>query len=225
LAPLSVIIPTLNAASGLPSTFAALYEGVQEGLIAELIVSDGGSGDDTLLLSDEVGAVILRGEAGRGAQLRRGGEAGKGAWMLFLHADTVLPVGWTQLVRTHMQSGDGAACFKLSFDDESSAAGRVAGWANLRTKYLSLPYGDQGLLVSRRLYKDVGGYPDQPLMEDVAIARKLRGKITVLPGTVRTSAARYTAQGWVKRGWRNLTLLVRYLMGADPEKLASAYRR
>ena len=124
-----------------------------------------------------------------------------------------------------MASGEGAAVFRLGFDVDGVMPRFVAGWANLRTALFGLPYGDQGLLIPQHVLDAIGGYPDQPLMEDVAIARRLRGQITRLPLTVRTSAARYRKDGWIRRGGRNLLLLLRYLLGADPASLARAYRR
>jgi hypothetical protein len=99
-----------------------------------------------------------------------------------------------------------------------------AGWANLRSRVFGLPYGDQGLLLTRSLYDSVGGYSDQPLMEDVAIVRALRGRLRALPIRALTSAARYEQQGWLRRGARNLWTLTRYFGGADLKRLAEAYR-
>ena len=101
----------------------------------------------------------------------------------------------------------------------------VAGWANIRSRVFGLPYGDQGLLLRRALLEEVGGVPEIPLMEDVALARALRGRLCALPGTALTSAERYQAEGWFRRGARNLTVLLRYLLGVPPERLVRAYRR
>ncbi|SEQ36243.1 TIGR04283 family arsenosugar biosynthesis glycosyltransferase [Thalassobius taeanensis] len=223
-AALSVIIPTLNAAPGLPSCLAALMEGLEAGLIRELIISDGGSTDATLQIAEEVGAQIITGPPSRGGQIKRGIAAAQGDWLLVLHADTLLSPGWSKLALAHLNSPQ-AACFRLGFDAAGLAPRMVAGWANLRTRAFGLPYGDQGLLIPRALHDRIGGYRDIALMEDVAIARALRGQITVLPVTARTSAARYAQAGWVRRGCRNLWTLTRFLCGADPDALAQAYRR
>ncbi len=221
-AKLSVVIPTLDAAEGLARSLPALGEGLQAGLIRELVVSDGGSQDATLRIATEAGSEVVQGPAGRGGQLRRGAKAAGGEWFLFLHADTELPEGWAAMVQDRMAQG-APGYFLLGFDTGGVAATLVAGWANLRARYLGLPYGDQGLLVSRRDYDAAGGFPDIPLMEDVAIARALAPRLHPMPGRVRTSAARYQRDGWVRRGARNLSLLVRYLAGADPERLARRY--
>lgn len=224
-APLSIVIPTLNAEGELPACLAALMEGLTAGLIRELIVSDGGSDDATRQIAAEAGAEWLSGAPSRGGQLRRGCAASKGEWLLVLHADTRLEPGWAAAVSQHLQEGQGRpACFRLRFRARGAAAAWVAGWANLRARLFGLPYGDQGLLLRRQDYDAAGGYPDQPLMEDVALVRRL-GQLTVLPPAALTSAARYQRQGWLRRGSRNLLTLTRYFLGADPEALARAYRK
>jgi rSAM/selenodomain-associated transferase 2 len=224
-APISVVIPSLNAAAALPACLAALVEGLQAGLIREVILSDGGSIDGTPQLAEGWGGEVISGAPSRGGQLRRGCEAARGEWLLVLHADTVLAPGWTDAVQDHMARGAGAAgWFRLRFDQRGLAPRLVAGWANLRSRF-GLPYGDQGLLLPRALYDAVGGYPDQPLMEDVALARALRGRLARLEGIAVTSAEKYRRQGWLRRGGRNLWTLMRYAMGTSPDALAESYRR
>jgi hypothetical protein len=222
---ISVIVPTLNAAAVLPRCLEALIEGLAMGQIRELIVTDGESSDATALIAVQAGGEMVTGPPSRGGQLRRGCDVARGGWLLIVHADTVLAPGWAQAVADHIaQEGAGPAWFRLAFDDTGLMAGFVAGWANLRSRLFSLPYGDQGLLVSRADYDRAGGYPDQPLMEDVALVRAL-GRLTGLPATARTSAARYRRDGWVRRGAGNLWTLLRYFAGADPDDLAARYRR
>ncbi|MBO9444538.1 TIGR04283 family arsenosugar biosynthesis glycosyltransferase [Ruegeria sp. R14_0] len=222
-APISIVIPTLNAGDSLPATLGALMEGLHTGLIRELIVSDGGSTDQTVGIADEAGAEIVTGPPSRGGQLARGCAAAKGEWLLVLHADTLLQEGWSKPVGDHLSTG-APAVFRLAFRASGFAPTWVAGWANLRSRLFGLPYGDQGLLIPRAMYQQVGGYCDQPLMEDVALVRRLRG-IVVLPTRAFTSADRYQRVGWLRRGARNLWTLTRYFLGVDPERLAQAYRR
>lgn len=223
-APLSIIIPTLNTAPALALVLGALGEGLQAGLIREVIISDGGSKDATRDLAVEAGARFVSGAPGRGGQLRRGAAAAEGPWLLFLHADTLLAPGWSAAVLAHLGQ-ETAAYFRLGFQAEGGWPRFVAGWANVRSRAFGLPYGDQGLLISAALYRSVGGYADIPLMEDVAMARALKGQMTALPATALTSAERYLQGGWFWRGARNLWTLGRYLMGADPARLAVGYRR
>lgn len=224
-APFSIIIPTLNAEKALPATLNALLPGVERGLIAEVIVSDGGSGDETCVLADEAGAVIVTGPAGRGGQLRRGADVARGEWLLFLHADTHLPVTWPGALGTHIARSKDAAVFRLCFRD-ADFRGRFTAWfANMRTAWFDLPYGDQALLVSRALYDQIGGYRDQPLMEDVEIATALKGQIVLLDEVVSTSPERYVRDGWIKRGIANLWTLMRYRMGSSPDVLSKDYHK
>lgn len=224
-APLSVVIPTLDAEGVLAPCLAALFEGVQAGLIRELIVVDGGSGDRTVEIAREVGAEVIETSPSRGGQLRAGCAAARAEWLLVLHVDTVLQEGWTDAVAAHL-TGDKAGYFRLRFDAGGWQAALVAGWANLRSRLFGLPYGDQGVLLRRALYEDVGGYRDIPLMEDVALMRCLgRSRIVALDAVAVTSAARYRRQGWLRRGARNLWTLLRYFAGVNPERLAEAYRR
>lgn len=223
-AELSIVIPTLDAADRIGPCLAALAEPLGEGLIRELILADGGSSDDIGAVADAVGAELVRAPRGRGTQLAAGAAAARGGWLLFLHADTVPEPGWAHAVRAHMRDHpDNAGWFRLRFDATGLSPRIVARWANLRARHLGLPYGDQGLLIRRDLYMRVGGHPPVPLMEDVALARALRGRLRVLDSVAVTSAARYEAEGWLLRGLRNWSLLMRYLMGAKPDSLVSRY--
>lgn len=219
-AKLTVIIPTLNAEATLPACLAALFEGVEAGLIRELLISDGGSSDATAQIADEVGAELVTGAPSRGGQLRRGAAVARGEWLLILHADTRLSDGWSAAVAAAMAAGR-PGYFKLRFD-AGVAPRLVAGWANLRARLFGLPYGDQGLLISRRAYEAAGGYPDIPLMEDVALVRNLP-RLTRIEAEALTEAEKYLRDGWLRRGGRNLLLLTRYLLGADPNRLARKY--
>lgn len=223
-APISIVIPTLNAEAALPACLAALGEGLAAGLIRELVVTDGGSTDATLRIAEAAGAVVVTGPASRGGQLRRGVEAAQGDWLLVLHADTMLADGWAEVVLNTLGQR-GAWYFQLRFDATGLVPRFVAGWANLRSRIFGLPYGDQGMLLDRQTYLEVGGFPDIPLMEDVALARALRGRLRPLPADVVTSAVKYQKQGWLRRGSRNLWTLARYVAGVSPERLAQAYRR
>ena len=144
--------------------------------------------------------MLVTGAASRGGQLRRGVRVARGEWLLVLHADTGLPPGWPEVVKAHIANGQGPAAFRLSFDSRGLMPRVVAGWANLRSNVFGLPYGDQGLLLSRFDYDAAGGYPDIPLMEDVALARALGRRITLLPATVTdqrgTLQARRVAAPW-----------------------------
>ncbi len=230
-APVSVVIPTLEAADRIGPCLGALGEAVMEGVIHEVIVADGGSADAIAEVAEAVGARLVITPRGRGKQLAAGARAARGDWLLFLHADTVLAPGWAAAVLAHVRTRpERAGYFALRFDTQgnapSPAARIVAGWANLRAALFALPYGDQGLLISRALYDQAGGYPPIPLMEDVALVRRIgRRRLARLDAAAVTSASRYGADGWLRRGWRNLTTLALYFLGVAPERLARRYER
>lgn len=223
---ISVVIPTLNAAGTLGPCLASLGPAILDPILTEVIFADGGSKDDTEAIAEATGAKFLRAPRGRGAQLRAGAEEARGAWLLFLHADTELSPDWVEAARAHMAGGEErAGWFRLRFAAEGAAPRLIEGWANLRSR-LGLPYGDQGLLIHRALYHRVGGFPAAPLMEDVAIARALgAGRLAPISAVARTSADRYQRNGWIRQGARNLTTLARYSLGASPETLARSYNR
>lgn len=222
---ISVIIPTLNAAAHLPRALAPLVRGVAEGLVKQAIIADGGSSDDTVAIAEAAGCDVIACARGRGAQLTAGAVAAKADWLLFLHADTILSGAWSEeAARFIAADTQRAGAFTLAFDDESAGARIVAFWARVRARVFKLPYGDQGLLISRTLYDAIGGYRDLPLMEDVDIVRRIGARrLSLLRSRAVTSAEKYRRDGFMRRSSRNLLLLTRYLLGADPAKLAKAY--
>jgi rSAM/selenodomain-associated transferase 2 len=224
---LTVIIPTLNEARRLPLTLAPLVDGAIGGLVRQVIVTDGGSTDETTEIAETAGCDVILSEQGRAKQMRAGASAARGEWLLFLHADTALAEGWvdeTQRFISAPEARTRAAVFRLAFDDRSAAARRIVFWARMRARLMKLPYGDQGLLISRDLYDTIGGYRDMPLMEDVDLVRRIGPKrLCLLDTEAVTSAEKYRRDGYDKRAWRNLSLMARYLLGADPAELAKAY--
>jgi rSAM/selenodomain-associated transferase 2 len=215
---LSVIIPTLNAAHTLPACFDTVRP-----LAHEIIVSDGGSSDGTVELARRMGARLISGPPGRGGQLRRGADMATGRWLLFLHADTLMTSEGTKACQAY-DDETCAAVFRLRFDDTRWRARIVAAAANIRTRMLGLPYGDQGLLISRPLYDAVGGFADMPLMEDVDMARRLKGRLTLLNAHVITAADRYRRDGYARRLLKNWGCMTRYLLGASPDALRDRYQ-
>ncbi|MEM7058846.1 MAG: TIGR04283 family arsenosugar biosynthesis glycosyltransferase [Pseudomonadota bacterium] len=225
-APVSVVIPVLNAADRIGPCLGALGEALFEGLIHEVILADGGSTDAIQDVADSIGALLVETSPGRGKQLAAGARQARGQWLLFVHADSVLGADWAQAVRDHIRTRPRhAGYFHLRFASTHWMAAPVAAWANLRSRLFGLPYGDQGLLIPRTLYDQTGGYPEIPLMEDVAIVRRLRGHLRMLPCEILTDAVRYETEGWFRRGGRNLLTLIRYFLGTPPEKLARGYSR
>ena len=223
---LSVIIPTLNAAARLA---ACLDAAVQWPGPIEILVIDGGSSDETVAIAHARGAKVMPSERGRGVQLQRGGAAAQSDWLLFLHGDTVLADSWTDAAQAFIEnmeksSGTRAAAFRLKLDDGSPAARRIEKLAAWRCTRLGLPYGDQGLLLSRAVYDSAGGYRKLPLMEDVDLIRRIgRKHVGILDADAVTSAARYRRDGWWLRPARNLFCLALYFLGLPPRWIARIY--
>ena len=221
-APISIVIPTLNSETDLYETFGSLVEGIESNLIRELIISDGGSKDKTISIACDVGAVIVEGLCSRGLQISKGIDQSLGDWILILHADTSLSVDWSVKI---LQKTDKnfAYYFKLKFKSNSMFARILEYWAKIRSKFLCLPYGDQGLFIHRDLLKAVGGFPKIPIMEDVALADKLKGKIKPMNIHAYTSAEKYQNKGWIRQSMINFFIFIQFRLGKDPHKLFKNY--
>jgi rSAM/selenodomain-associated transferase 2 len=223
---LSVVIASLNAASTISATLDCLVEAAVA-MSTEIVIADGGSADATASIAEKVGATLIVTEKGRGRQLAAGAKAARGRWLLFLHADTVLEPFWSATATTFMGVPSNqlrGGYFKLALGDPAPPARRIERLANWRARTFGLPYGDQGLLMSRTMYNSLGGYPDLPLMEDVEMVRRIgKERLVELPATATTSAARYKQGGYVLRPLRNLSLLGLYFLGVPPNRLAKLY--
>jgi len=227
---ISVIIPTLNAEERLAACLTALVPAVVEGLIREVTLVDGGSIDRTLKIADQAGVDVMSSEPGRGVQLKAGARRARQPWLLFLHADSVLSPGWDVEVADFIERVDlgrlpqSAATFRFALDDFGTAPRLLERAVSLRNSLLALPYGDQGLLISRRLYDEIGGFKPMPLMEDVDIVRRLgRRRVHRLRATALTSANRYRQEGYARRSVRNAACLSLYALGMPAERLVRLY--
>lgn len=227
---ITVVIPTLNAETGLSATLTALVPAVVEGLVREVIVVDGGSSDRTLSIAEQAGVEVVASPAGRGGQLRAGAARARFPWLLFLHADTVLEPGWEREAVAFMERVNAgarepaAAAFDFALDDMGFAPRCVEFFVRLRCILLRLPYGDQGLLISGQLYSEIGGYRVMPLMEDVDIVQRLkRRQIILLRPRAVTSALRYRRDGYVKRVMKNQFCLLLYMLRVPIGRIAQVY--
>ncbi|HXI86864.1 MAG TPA: TIGR04283 family arsenosugar biosynthesis glycosyltransferase [Parvularculaceae bacterium] len=227
---ISVVIPTFNAAPRLSDCLEALVPAAVEGLVKEVVISDGGSSDKTEAIAEAAGAVFLAGPKGRGGQLARGAAAAHGRWLLFLHADTVLDPEWGAEALGCVSDEARAGVFTLAFDAEGLAPKLIAAGAMARTRLLKSPYGDQGLLISRALYDEIGGFAGIPLLEDVDIVRRIvrakgRAALIVLKARAVTSAALYERDGYIRRVFKNARCLWDYHRGVPPARIAENYYR
>lgn len=225
---LSVVIPTLNAEKMLLRTLSGLMDGVFDGVVKEVIVVDGGSTDATRRLADEAGVTVLVTQKGRGHQLRTGGAHAKCSWLLFLHADTVLSKEWSREVQKFVKAQRGskphAAAFNFALDDQGLQASLLEKAVSMRSRFLKLPYGDQGLLIHRDHYHEIGGYAEIPLMEDVDIVRRIGGgRLDILKSRALTSSERFRQNGYLVRSAKNVSLLGLYYLRVPPRVLVRLY--
>ncbi len=228
---LSVIVPTLNGERGLARTLTALVVPAAEGVVSQVVVSDGGSGDMTLEIADGFGCDIVHAPRGRGQQLAAGAAEAKRNWLMFLHADTVLEEGWHHDVRAFIERQEKkderrryAGAFRFALDDDGTGARLLENAVALRCLLFALPYGDQGLVISARHYAEVGGFRQIPLMEDVDLVRRIgRRRLTMMRPRAITSASRYTERGYVARMARNLLCLSLYYLRVPPRVIARLY--
>jgi glycosyltransferase involved in cell wall biosynthesis len=174
---ISVVIPTLNSERLLPRCFDSLIPAAVRGVVREVIVADGGSSDETLIIADAAGAHIARAGRSRSAQMVAGMAAARSEWFLFLHPETALEPGWEVEAESFMhQARPGrptAGVFRFAREEFGGAARRAETRVALRAALFALPYGDQGLLIPRRLYQKVGGYRVLPALEDADIVRRI----------------------------------------------------
>lgn len=225
-----LVIPTLNAATHLP---ALLAQG--RAATCPVYVTDGGSTDATLSRAAAARANIISGTAGRGYQLRRAVgwalEQSDCDWALIVHADCTLPEAWMDSVQAHMNTHPTQAAYFTFGADARGWRPRFMEWVvGLRDIWPLLPYGDQGLLISKDMYQAVGGYRDQALFEDVDIIRAIKTQygrkgLRRLPGRIMTDVSAYERDGFAARTWRNVMIMRDYNRGMSIDDLVARYTR
>ena len=219
---LTAVLPTLNAARTLGFTLAAL-----DGLVAGVVVADGGSTDETAAIATAAGAMLVTAPRGRGSQIAAGVAAVTTLWILVLHADTRPRPGWRAAAEAFMAdpaNARRAAYFRFALDDASDQARRLERMVAWRCRRLGLPYGDQGLLVARDFLAERGGFSPIPIMEDVDIVRRIgRARLVGLEAAFVTSAARWRDGGWWRRSARNLACLALWFAGVPAARIARLY--
>lgn len=221
---ISAIIPTCNEAENivrfLPELIAV--QGV------EVIVVDGGSSDGTPGIAAAHGVRVLQVQSNKGLQMNAGAGIASGEILLFLHADTRLVPGFApEIIHALSLPGVVAGAFSLKIDGNGLGLRVIERLVNIRARALQMPYGDQGMFVKRSLFSEVGEYPVQPILEDFEMVRKLksRGRIKILPLAAITSARRWQELGILKTSLINQAIIIGYLLGVSPAKLAAWYRQ
>ena len=216
---LSVIIPTFNE----EKTIGHTLDRVRGGCVWEVIVVDGQSTDRTREIARAHGATVVESPPSRGRQLTLGASIATGDTLLFLHADTSLPWGFDDYVfRALEQPGVCAGAFRLLIDDEARSFRLIERMVNFRSRIRQMPYGDQAIFVRADVFREAGGFPDMPIMEDYALIRRLRrmGRIEIAPATVVTSARRWIKHGVWRTTLRNQIYIAAYWMGVPPARIA-----
>lgn len=217
----SVVIPTLNEEA---------IVGKQVGHVlalepdVEVIVADGGSTDATASEAAGAGAVVVQGPRGRGSQLNVGAARATGDVLLFLHADTRLPANAFELLRGRFANEEvQIGTFRLAFDREHWLFALYTFFSGFDSVFTT--FGDQCIVVRRSFFEALGGFPEWPLFEDVALLQKARQRTSVcsFPAAVVTSARRFEREGIVRQSLRNAWYVLRYLGGMSPWELAAKY--
>lgn len=219
---ISVIIPTLNEATSIARTVA----GVREAGACEVVVVDGGSGDGTFGIVTSLADIALSAPRGRASQMNAGARAATGEILLFLHADTVLPRNFPQLLQDALHD---PAVLGGRFDVRLDACGwsfrMIETLMNVRSRLTRIATGDQAIFIRRDVFVAVGGFSELELMEDIEFSRRLKrmGKITCLRAQVVTSARRWQRDGV----WRTIGLMwllrLAYFLGVPPRRLKTFY--
>ena len=221
---ISIIIPVLNEANTINAVLARIL-GTSN---LEVIVVDGGSQDETVALAQSVGVKVISATGGRANQMNAGAAVATGSILLFLHADTHLPPAFDTFIRQVLQNtGVIAGAFELRIDAELWGIRLIEKMVNLRSRFLSLPYGDQAIFLKASIFKEIGGFPNLSIMEDFELMRRLKryGKIVIAPASVVTSGRRWQKLGVVRTTLINQLIIIGYFLGVPPAKLARWYRQ
>jgi len=219
---LSVIIPTLNEERNL----APLLERLATCERVQVIVADGESGDGTAAVAQSLGAETISVPKGRARQMNAGAARAKGKALLFLHADSRPPRHFDLLVRRALAAGAAGGAFAFAVEDDSPFLRFITRTTNFRSRRLGVVFGDQGIFANADAFRRAGGFPEQPIMEDYELVRRLRriGEFLILDEAVVSSGRRWRAVGAVRNSFVNVVITWAYVLGVPPARLERWYR-
>ncbi|MGR9072460.1 MAG: TIGR04283 family arsenosugar biosynthesis glycosyltransferase [Gammaproteobacteria bacterium] len=222
---LSIIVPVLNEARGIADSLRALDQLRKKN--CEVIVADGGSRDETLSISEPLADKTIAAPRGRARQMNAGAALARANILLFLHADTFLPDGALEAIREGVEQGYRWGRFDVELAGNHPMLKVVAWMMNRRSRLTGIATGDQAIFIDRAAFKKIGGFPDIPLMEDIAVSRKLKrlGKPYCIAAKASTSGRRWENDGVLSTILLMWLLRLAYFLGAEPEKLAQIYSR
>ena len=219
----SIIIPVLNEVG----TIAKIISTAQTGKNVEIIIVDGGSNDGTIEVVKSLDVKLIYSLPGRSVQMNFGAKLATGNILLFLHGDTFLPLNFDELLREIIAKPNIiAGAFELGIRGRKRSLRIVEIMVNWRSRYLQMPYGDQGIFLSAKVFEEVGGFPEIPIMEDFELIRKLkkRGQIAISSKPVLTSGRRWQQLGIFKTTLINQLVIIAYFLGVSPKRLGEWYR-
>ncbi|WP_243547327.1 TIGR04283 family arsenosugar biosynthesis glycosyltransferase [Pseudodesulfovibrio tunisiensis] len=221
----SVVIPVLNEAAAMGECIRHVRMIAGDAPV-EIIVADGDPTGSSLNAITDPDVIRVHSGPGRGIQMNRGAEVANGDMLLFLHADTALPEHALRTARLALSGRAVAGAFSLSMDSDSPLLHMVAWFANIRSRLERVPYGDQAQFIRTDIFRELGGFAEIPLMEDVELFTRLKKRrlpIAILKARVRTSARRWEQDGVFARTLKNWIIRIRYALGTSPQALAHGY--
>ncbi len=223
----SIVIPALNEVCTINETIESIYS-LDISYDIEIIVVDGNPDKNTLHAITYDKVIKISSTPGRGIQMNKGAEIAKGEVILFLHSDTKLPSNAISLLMKTLENVDiSGGAFDISIDSKGFLYRVIERVANIRTRITNVPFGDQGIFIRKEDFKNIGGYKEIPIMEDIDFIRRLKknnSNMKIIKANVLTSARRWKNEGVIYCTLRNWFILIMYFLGMSPFKIKKFYK-
>jgi len=220
---LSIIVPILNEIELLPQLLEHLQQWQRKG--CEVLLVDGGSSDGSAEVAEAIGFTVLHSLRSRARQMNAGAASAKGSALVFLHADTRLPADADERILEALKNRRWGR-FDVQLSGNKWMLGVIALLMNCRSRFTGIATGDQVIFVDKVTFKEIGGFPEQPLMEDIEISKRLNrlGRPYCIRARVISSGRRWLTHGVWSTIWLMWRLRWAYWRGASAERLASLYK-